>query len=97
MDSHMIDPTQEPRLPNSPAYDLFCYAQFALAAFMMGAGIFNLQASLTAKGYYAMASIMLVSATIAITKALRDREERKRLHFVIEEARTNRLLRETAD
>ncbi|WP_172292529.1 YiaA/YiaB family inner membrane protein [Pseudoruegeria sp. HB172150] len=93
----MSDQTTKPRAQRSNAYELFTYLQFAIAAFMMAAGIYNLQATLTAKGYYAMAAIMLVSTAVTITNSVRDREETKRLHNAIEEARTNRLLRESGD
>ena len=63
---------------------------------MMAGGIYFLEASFAAKGFYSMAALMLVSSTIAITKALRDREESDRLHNKIEEARTERLLAEVA-
>lgn len=80
----------------SHAWTLFTYAQFAMAAVMMAGGIFFLEASFAAKGFYAMAAIMLVSSTAAITKAIRDAEEGKRLHNKIEDARTERLLAEVA-
>ena len=41
-----------------------------------------------------MAALMLVSSTVGITKALRDKEESDRLVNRLEEARTERLLAE---
>ena len=75
---------------------MFTYAQFAIASAMMAGGIFFLEASFAAKGFYAMAAIMLVSSTAGITKAVRDTEESKRLHNKIEDARTERLLAEVS-
>lgn len=62
----------------------------------MAAGIYNLDASFAAKGFYAMAAIMLVSSTAAISKTLRDAEESARLHNKIEDAQTERLLAEAS-
>lgn len=80
----------------SSAWNMFTYAQFAIAAAMMGGGIFFLEASFAAKGFYAMSAIMLVSSTAAISKSLRDSEEAERLHNKIEDAQTERLLAETS-
>ena len=80
----------------SRVWNIFTYAQFFIAASMMAGGIYNLEASFAAKGFYAMAAIMLVSATAAISKSLRDAEEAERLHNKIEDAQTERLLAETS-
>jgi hypothetical protein len=63
---------------------------------MMAGGIFFMEASFSAKGFYAMAAIMLVSTTAGITKAIRDTEESKRLHNKLEDAQTERLLAEVS-
>lgn len=81
----------------SNAWTFFTYFQFAVAALMMAGGIFFLEASFAAKGFYAMSAIMLVSTTAAITKAIRDGEESARLHNKLEDARTERLLAEVSD
>ncbi|MEM8579448.1 MAG: YiaA/YiaB family inner membrane protein [Pseudomonadota bacterium] len=79
----------------STAWTMFTYLQFGVAALMMAGGIYFLEASFAAKGFYAMAALMLVSSTAAISKSLRDGEEANRLHNRIEDARTERLLAET--
>ncbi len=86
------------KLPLRPssAWNLFSYVNFAVAGSMMAGGIYFLEASFAAKGFYAMAALMLVSSTVAITKAIRDTEEAQRLHNKIDEARTERLLMEVA-
>jgi hypothetical protein len=58
---------------------------------MMAGGIYFLEASFAAKGFYAMSALMLVHTAVSITNALRDGEESKRLHNRLEEARTERL------
>lgn len=86
----------QPTIRTSQAYTMFSYVNFAVAAVMMAGGIYFLEASFAAKGFYAMAALMLVSSTVGITKALRDKEESDRLHNRLEEARTERLLAEVA-
>ncbi|MBW6416181.1 YiaA/YiaB family inner membrane protein [Celeribacter sp. PS-C1] len=78
----------------SNAWNLFTYFNFSIAALMMAGGIWSLEASFSAKGYYAMAALMLVYSTASITKALRDKEESERLYNKLEDARTERLLAE---
>lgn len=81
----------------SSAWTMFTYVQFAVAAAMMAGGIYFLEASFSAKGFYAMAALMLVSSTAAISKSLRDTEEANRIHNKLEDARTERLLAEATD
>ncbi|GAA0773401.1 hypothetical protein E1180_10605 [Roseibium denhamense] len=80
----------------SNAWNLFTYFNFAVAALMMAGGIWSLEASFSAKGYYAMAALMLVYSTASITKAVRDQEENNRIYNKIEDAKTERLLAEVS-
>lgn len=77
---------------HSDAWTMFTFISFALAAAMMAGGIYFLEASFAAKGFYAMSAIMLVHTSISITKTLRDVEESKRMINKIEDAKTERLL-----
>ena len=86
---------QLPLRPSS-AWSLYTYLSFGIAAAMMAGGIYFLEASFAAKGFYAMAALMLVNSTAAISKSIRDAEESQRLHNKIDEARTERLLMEAA-
>ena len=61
---------------------------------MMAGGIYNLDASFAAKGFYAMAAIMLVHTSITITKTIRDAEEADRFFNKLEDAKTEKLLRD---
>lgn len=81
-------------LKDSPAWKLFTIASFVIAACMMAGGIYNLDASFAAKGFYAMAAIMLVHTSITITKAIRDAEEADRFFNKLEDAKTEKLLRD---
>ncbi len=84
-------------LPQSNAWNMFTIASFIVAAAMMAGGIYFLEASFAAKGFYSMSALMLVHTTVSITKTLRDREESQRLHNRIEEAKTEKLLKEVGD
>jgi len=86
--------TYAPKVSN--AWNLFTYAMFVIAAVMMAGGIWALEASFSAKGYYAMAALMLVYTTAGMTKALRDKEESDRIYNKLEDARTERLLAEVS-
>lgn len=59
---------------------------------MMALGIWNLEASFSAKGFYAMAAIMLVHTAVTLTKTMRDREEANKFHNRLEDAKTEKLL-----
>ena len=78
------------------AWNSFTYVMFGFAVVMMAGGIWSLQASFTAKGYYAMAALMLIYTTAGVTKAMRDKEESDRIYNKIEEARTERMLAEVS-
>ena len=91
----MTEATQTP-IKTSNAFNLFSYVNFFVAAVMMAGGIYFLEASFAAKGFYAMAALMLVSSTVGVTKALRDKEESERVYNKLEEARTERLLAEVS-
>ncbi len=74
------------------AWKAFTVAGFLVAASMMAGGIYFLEASFAAKGFYAMAAIMLVHTSVSVTKTLRDEEEAGRFVNRIEDARTERFL-----
>ena len=61
---------------------------FGIAAVMMAGGIYFLEASFAAKGFYAMSALMLVHTTVSLSKSLRDDQEAGRMINKIEEART---------
>ncbi len=76
----------------SDSWTMFTVASFILSASMMAGGIYFLEASFAAKGFYAMAAIMLVHTSISITKTLRDIEESRRMINKLEDAKTEKLL-----
>ena len=79
---------------DSEAWKLFTILAFAIAASMQAGGIWFLEASFAAKGFYAMSAIMLVHTSITITKTLRDHEEANRMINKLEDAKTEKLLME---
>ena len=79
-------------LKKTTAWIVFTAASFAAAALMMAIGIYNLEASFAAKGFYAMASVFLVHSAVTLTKTLRDRDEADKFHNRLEDARTEKLL-----
>ena len=90
---------QEQGIRHSQNWTIFTVISFIIAAGMMAGGIYHLEASFAAKGFYAMAAIMLVHTSITLTKTLRDKEEAEKFHNRIEEAKTEKLLMDigTAD
>lgn len=79
-------------LKDSSSWKMFTIASFGIAASMMAGGIYFMDATFAAKGFYAMAAIMLVHTSITITKTLRDSEEASRFINRVEEAKTEKLL-----
>lgn len=84
----------QPIIAPGNSWTMFTGLSFIVAAGMMVGGIYFLEASFAAKGFYAMAAIMLVHTSVTITKTLRDVEESRRLSNRIDDARTERLLME---
>lgn len=78
----------------SSAWTAFTYASFGIAAVMAAGGIYFMEASFAAKGFYAMSTLMLVHATVSLSKSLRDDQEQAKLINKIEDARTEKLLME---
>ena len=61
---------------------------------MMAGGVYFMEASFAAKGFYAVAALMLVHTTVSLTKTMRDAEESGKMINKIEDARTEKLLME---
>ncbi|MES0881741.1 YiaA/YiaB family inner membrane protein [Roseibium sp. SCP14] len=83
---------QEAQIKHSNNWTIFTMVSFGVAAVMMALGIYNLEASFSAKGFYTMASIMLVHTAVTLTKTLRDRDESEKFHNRLEDAKTEKLL-----
>ncbi len=81
-------------IKHSTSWINFTVGSFVIAAAMMAGGIFFMDAGFAAKGFYAMAAIMLVHTSITITKTLRDIDESNKFINKIEDAKTEKLLRD---
>ncbi|MBL1406481.1 MAG: hypothetical protein COC00_010895 [Rhizobiales bacterium] len=79
---------------HSNAWTNFTLLSFGVSAAMMAGGIYFLEASFSAKGFYSMAAIMLVHTSITLTKTMRDKAEADRFINKIEDAKTEKLLME---
>lgn len=86
----------QPVTNHSNYWMLFTAISFGIAALMMGLGIYNLEASFSAKGFYTMSAIMLVHSALTLSKTLRDADEAKKLHNRLEDAKTEKLLLDTS-
>lgn len=84
-------------LPSSSSWLFFVKTTFAIALAAMGAFVFFMEGSLLTKGYLALNSLFLVSSTIMLSKTLRDDYEAQRLLNRINEAKTNKILKEFAE
>lgn len=67
---------------------------FILAVLSTIISIVLLPGDLLIKGYYAICSLFLVSATISMSKAIRDEVESKNLLHKLDEAKNAKLLHE---
>ncbi len=83
-----------PQMPHTAAWKTFTLVSFAAAAAMLALGIFFLPADIWIKGYLGMAAIFLTGTTFTLAKTLRDEHEANRLINKIEDAATERVLRE---
>ena len=81
-------------MPSSNSWILLVKLTFAISLISMGLFIFFMEGSLLVKGYMALNSLFLVSATIMLSKTLRDEHEAERLLNKINEAKTNKILKE---
>jgi len=83
---------QDPSIKHSSAWVNFTLLNFAVSISMMSAGIFFLPLEIATKGFLAMATLMIISSSITVTKTMRDNQEASKLVSKIEDAKTERLL-----
>lgn len=79
---------------NSPQWNFFVKAAFALSLAATTIGIFLIPGDLVVKGYFAISSLFMVFATITMSKTLRDQHESQRVHNKVSEARTSKIMNE---
>ena len=79
---------------NSNGWNFFVKAAFVLSLGSMAIAILFLPVNIWIKGYLAMGSLMVVTTSIMLSKAVRDEHESRKLVNRIQEARTERILKE---
>ena len=79
---------------SSPGWLAFVQIAFFIALGLMIAGIVLLPVDLWMRGYLLMGLFFTVSATITLSKTLRDDHEAKKIVHRIGEIKTERLLKE---
>ncbi|MEZ5538176.1 MAG: YiaA/YiaB family inner membrane protein [Thiolinea sp.] len=82
---------------NSASWLFFVKLTFGISLAAMVAFIFFMDGSLLTKGYLALNSLFMVSATIMMSKTLRDEHEVNKLANRISEAKTNKILKEFSE
>ena len=75
----------------------FSYVSFAGACLCVGGGVFLMPVDFWIRGYLLIGMIFLVQSSINITKVLRDNYEGERLINRIEDAKTEKLIRDIAE
>lgn len=83
-----------PHAQNSKAYVFFAYVSFAVALGATLIGAWMTDMTLAMKGFISMGVLFLTGSTFTLAKTVRDEHEAQRFHNRIEEARTEKLLRE---
>lgn len=73
---------------------MFTKMSFLVSLGAMVFGIVMLPLDLWAKGYLGMGLFFMVSSTISVSKTLRDKHEFDRIINRVEEARTEKILKE---
>ncbi|MGF1723997.1 YiaA/YiaB family inner membrane protein [Photobacterium nomapromontoriensis] len=76
---------------------VYAKATFVIAVIAMVISIIKLPGDLLVKGYYSICSLFLVSATITLSKAVRDQAESRKLLNKLEAAKTAQILNELED
>ncbi len=81
---------------HAPAWVFFTYVSFLGSLAALTVGIILLPLDLWMRGFLFMGVLMLVQSCVTMTKTQRDMHEGSRLVNRIEDARTEKLLMETA-
>lgn len=79
---------------NSRAWIGFCYISFAVAVGFTAIGIWAMAISLEMKAFMGMGLLFSIGSAFTLAKTLRDEHEANQFHARLDDARTERLLRE---
>ena len=80
----------------SQSWILFCYVAFGASVAMMAIGVAMIGETWWMRGFFAMAALLLIQSCFRLAKTLRDAHESGLFHHRLEDARTEKLLREHA-
>ncbi len=83
-----------PNSMNSPAWIFFCYISFGVALTITLLGVWFAPIDIAMKAFFTMGVLFLTGSAFTLAKTLRDEHEAKRFHNRIDEAKTEKLLRE---
>lgn len=83
-----------PNTHNSQAWIFYCYVSFAVAIGVTGIGIWMMDMSLPMKAFMSMGLLFTTGSAFTLAKTLRDEHESLLFHNKLEDAKTERLLRE---
>ncbi|YCM46100.1 YiaA/YiaB family inner membrane protein [Verrucomicrobiaceae bacterium 227] len=79
---------------DSTSWVSFTKLSFVISLGAMVFGITMLPLDMWIKGYFGMGLFFLVSSTISVSKTLRDKHEFERIIHRVEEAKTEKILKE---
>ena len=79
---------------NTPAWRFQVWTSFAVAITATVLGVVYLPVEPWIRGYLGIALLFTVGSTFTLAKTVRDEHEAKRLHYKIESAKAERILRD---
>ncbi|MCB9554630.1 MAG: hypothetical protein H6707_00920 [Deltaproteobacteria bacterium] len=82
---------------DTPAWYFQTWAAFLIALLLTSVGIYHLPVGWWARGFLVLGMYFSVSAAFGLAKTIRDRHEADKLAARVDEARTERVLREMVD
>jgi hypothetical protein len=80
--------------PDTLAWRAQTWLSFVIAAALMLGGTVMLPVDIWIKGYLFMGTLFLVGSTFSLSKSLRDTHESLQYHRKLEQAKSNKLLKE---
>ncbi|MEZ5299103.1 MAG: YiaA/YiaB family inner membrane protein [Verrucomicrobiales bacterium] len=83
-----------PIQPDSGAWVAFIKVSFLVAFGATAAGIYLMPTDLWVKGYLFMGMLFTTGSTFSLAKTMRDQHETRRLINRVEEAKTEKILKE---
>lgn len=82
---------------NSQGWLFYVKASFAMAVLALIGGVLFLIDDVMVQAYMAMSGLFVVSATITLSKTMRDEHESQRLINKLSEAKASKIIKEYSD